>query len=108
MTLDFTFWLVLCSHENVSFSSICPYVLEGIERFYLLWWLKKIQLETPFKGNNVKAFIKTSTCEIMVLYFSEKVQKITAFAYLFGLPFWFIFASSPCYVFIYMFWEIMH
>ena len=38
---------------------------------------------TPFKGDNVKALVKTSNCENMVLYFSKKVQKIAAFAMLF-------------------------
>ena len=94
MTLDFTFWLVLCSRENVSFSSICSNVLEGIERFYLLWWIKEIQLETPFKGNNVKALKITSNCENMVLYFSVKVQKIIAFA----IPFWFTFLVYLCLI----------
>ena len=46
-------------------------------------WFKKTQLETLFKGDNVKAFVKTSNCENMVLYFSQKVQKIAAFAMLF-------------------------
>ena len=45
--------------------------------------LRKKRLETPFKGDNVKSLIKTSNCEKMVLYFSEKVQKIAAFAVLF-------------------------
>ena len=48
-------------------------------------WFKKTRLETPFKGDNVKALIKTSNCENLVLYFSEKVQKIAAFA----MHFWF-------------------
>ena len=55
-------------------------VLEGIEQFYLSMWFKKTRLETPFEGDNVKASIKTSNCENFVLYFSEKVQKIAAFA----------------------------
>ena len=46
-------------------------------------WSKKIRLETPFKGDNLKALVKTSNCENLVLYFSEKVQKIAAFAMLF-------------------------
>ena len=46
-------------------------------------WFKKTRLETPFKANNVKAFIKKSNCENLVLYFSEKVQKIATFAMLF-------------------------
>ena len=60
-------------------------MLEGIKQFYLLMWFKKIRLETPFKSDNVKALVKTSNCENMVLYFSEKVRKIAAFA----MFFWF-------------------
>ena len=47
-------------------------------------WSKKKRLETPCKGDNVKALIKTSNCEKVVLYSSEKSQKIAAFAMLFG------------------------
>ena len=83
MTLDFIFRLVHCSSEDVSFNSICLNVLKGIKQFYLLMWFKKTRLETPFKGNNVKALVKTSNCENIVLYFSEKVQKIVAFDMLF-------------------------
>ena len=86
VTLDFIFRLVHCSSEDVSFNSICLNVLEGIKQFYLLMWFKKTRLETPFKGDNVKALVKTSNCENMVLYFSEKVQKIAEFA----LLFWFL------------------
>ena len=86
MTLDFIFRLVHCSSEDVSFNSICLNVLEGIKQFYLLMWFKKTRLETPFKGDNVKALVKTSNCENMVLYFSEKVQKIAELA----LLFWFL------------------
>ena len=85
VTLDFIFRLVLCSGEYVSFNSICLNVLEGI-KFYLLHviWFKITRLETPFKGDNVTlALIKTSNCENLVLYFSEK-EKIAAFAMLFG------------------------
>ena len=39
-------------------------------------WFKKTRLDTPFKDDNVKA----SNCENLVLYFSEKDQKIAAFA----------------------------
>ena len=85
MTLDFIFRLRHCSSENVSFNSSCLNVLEGIKQFYLLMWFKKIRLETPFKGDNVKALVKTSNCENLVLYFSETVQKIAAFA----MFFWF-------------------
>ena len=83
MTLDCIFRLVHCSSEDVSFNSICLNVLEGIKRFYLLMSFKKTRLETPFKGDNVKALVKTSNCENLVLYFSEKCQKIAAFAMLF-------------------------
>ena len=72
-----------CSSEDVSFNNICLNVLEGIKQFYLLMWFKKTRLETPSKGDNVKALVKTSNCENLVLYLSEKVQKIAAFAMLF-------------------------
>ena len=71
------------SSEDVSFNIICLNVLEGIKQFYLLMWLKKTRLEIPFKGDNVKALIKTSNCDNLVLYSSENVQKIAAFAMLF-------------------------
>ena len=82
VTLDFIFWLVHCSCEDVSFNSICLNVLEGIKQFYLLMWVTKTRLETPFKGDNVKALVKTSIFENLVLYFSEKVQQIAEFAML--------------------------
>ena len=41
------------------------------------------RLETPFKCDQVKTWIKTSNCEKLVLYFSGKNQKIAAFAMLF-------------------------
>ena len=90
MTLDFIFQLVHCSSEDVSISSICLNVLEDIKQFYLLLLFKKTRLETPFKGNNVKALLKTSNCENLVFNFSEKVQKIAAFAMLF----WFSVAKQ--------------
>ena len=83
MSLDFIFRLVHCSSEGVLFSSICLNVLEGIKQFYFLMWFKKTRLETPFKGDNVKALVKTSNCENLVLYFSEKVQTMAAFAMFF-------------------------
>ena len=82
-TLDFIFRLVHCSSEDVSFNSICLNVLEGIKKFYLLMWFKKTRLETLFKSDNVKALVKTSNCENLILYFSEKVQNIAEFAMLF-------------------------
>ena len=84
VTLDFIFRLVLYSHEHVSFNIII--LLEGIKQINLPMWFMTNRLETPFKGDNVKALIKTSNCERLVLYFSEKVQKIAAFAMFF---FWF-------------------
>ena len=86
MTLDFIFLLVHCSSIDVSFNSNCLNVLEGIKQIYLLMWFKKTRLEIPFKGDNVKALVKTSNCENLVLYYSEKVQKIAAFAMLFWFP----------------------
>ena len=83
MTLDFIFRLVHCSGEDVFIHSVCLNVLEGINQFYLLMWFKKTRLETPFKGDNAKALVKTSNCENLVLYFSEKVPKIAEFAMLF-------------------------
>ena len=71
MTLDLIFRLVHCSSEDVSFNSICLNVLEGIKQFYLLMWFKKTRLKIPFKGDNVKAIVKTSKCEILLPYFSE-------------------------------------
>ena len=58
VTLDFIFRLVHCSSEDASFTIICLNVLEGIKQFYLLMWLKKTRLETPIKGDNVKALVK--------------------------------------------------
>ena len=87
VTLDFIFRLVHCSSENVLFNSICLNVLEGIKQFYLSMWFKNsARQETPFKCDNVKALVETSNCENLVLYFSEKSQKIVAFAMLF----WFL------------------
>ena len=85
VTLDFIFRLVHCSSEDVSFNSICLNVLQGIKQFNLLVWFKKTRLELPFKCDNVKSLVKTSNCENLVLYLSEKVQKSAAFA----MPFWF-------------------
>ena len=74
---------MLCSHEDVSFNIICLNVLEGIKQFYLTMWFKKKGQEARFKGDKIKALIKTSNCEKLVLYSSEKSQKIAAFAMLF-------------------------
>ena len=58
VTLDFIFRLVLYSHEDISFNSMFLNVLEGIKQFHLSLWFMKNRLETPFKGDNVKAIIK--------------------------------------------------
>ena len=58
VTLDFIFRLVHCSSEDVSFTIIFLNVLEGIKQFYFLMRLKKTRLETPIKGDNVKALVK--------------------------------------------------
>ena len=70
VTLDFIFRLVLYSQEDVSFNIIFANELEGIKQVHLSMWFKKKRLETPYKGDNVKALIKTSNCEILALYFS--------------------------------------
>ena len=57
-TLDFIFRLVLYSHEDGSFNTIFLNVLEGIKQFNLSISIMKNRLETPFKGDNVKALIK--------------------------------------------------
>ena len=86
VTLNSIFRLVHCSGEVVSFNSICLNVFEGIKQFYLLMWFKNTRLETPLKGDNVKALVKTSKYENLVLYISVKIQKVAAFAMLF----WFL------------------
>ena len=57
VTLDFIFQVVLYSHEDNSFNNI--FLKEGIKQFQCG---SKKRLETPFKGDNVKALIKTSNC----------------------------------------------
>ena len=80
VTLDFIIRLVLNSREDVSCNMFWLNVLEEIIQFYLLMWFKKKRLETPFKGNSVKALLKTSNCEHFLFYCSEKVKKIAVFA----------------------------
>ena len=48
-------------------------------------WFKKTRLETPFKCDNVKTFSKNVKLWKLGPFFSEKVQKIAAFA----MRFWF-------------------
>ena len=70
VTSGFIFRLVLYSVEDISFNTIFLNVLEGVEQFQLSMWFKKTRLETPIKGDNGKALIKTSNYEKLVLYFS--------------------------------------
>ena len=84
VTLDFIFRLVHCSSEDVSFNIICLNVFEGIKQFYLLMWFKKTQLETPFKGNNVKALVKTSNCENWSFISLRKTRKLQHLLCFFG------------------------
>ena len=76
MKLDFIFRLMLCSPEDVSINSICLNVLKDIKQFHLLTLFEKIRLETPFKGDNVKAFIKTSKCDNLVLISLRKLRTL--------------------------------
>ena len=78
MTLDFIFRLVHCSIEDVLFNIICLNVFEGIKQFYLLMWFKKTRLETPFKGDNVKALVKTSK-SLISLRKTRKLQHLICF-----------------------------
>ena len=82
MTLEFIFRLVHCSSEDVSFNSICLNVLEGTKQFYLLMWFKKTRLETPFKGDNVKALVKrriVKTWSFISLRKFRKLQHLLCF-----------------------------
>ena len=81
--LDFIFRLVLC-REDVSFNSICLNVLEGIKQFYLLMWFKKTQLETSFKGDNVKALIKRQFLKTWSFISLRKFRKLQHFVCFFG------------------------
>ena len=96
VTLDFIFRLVLYSHEDVSFNIIFLNVLEGIKQFHLSMRFKKNRLETPFKGDNVKAllkrqFVKTRSfflldssenCSICNAFFGFNDQTIAVFGFL--------------------------
>ena len=75
MTLDFIFRHVHCSSADVSFNSICLNVLKGIKQFYLLMWLKT-RLETPFKGDNVKALVKRQIVKTWSFISLRKFRKL--------------------------------
>ena len=83
VTLDFIFQLVLYSREDVSFNIIFLNVLEGIKQFHLSMRFKKNRLETPFKGDNVKALVKASNCETWSFISLRQFRKIATFAMLF-------------------------
>ena len=59
-------------------------------------WFKKTRLETPFKGDDVKALINSSTCENLALYFSEKIKKIAVF----GMLVWFSVTKNRLKMFL--------
>ena len=82
VTVDFIFRRVLCSHEDVSFNILCLNVLEGIMQFILSKWFKKNQLETPFKGDDVKSINKNVKLGKIGPLFLRENQKIAAFAML--------------------------
>ena len=79
MTLDFIFQLVLYSHEDVSFNTIFLNVLEGIKQFNLSMWFMKTRLETPFKGDNVKALIKRQIVKNWSFISLRKFSKLQHF-----------------------------
>ena len=84
VTLDLIFRLVLYSHEYVSFNIIFLNVLEGIKQFHVSMWFKKNRLETPFIGDNVKALIKTSNCEIWSFISLRQFRKVQQLLCFFG------------------------
>ena len=87
VTFDFIFRLVHCSSsKNVSFNSIWLNVLEGIKQFYLLMLFKKTRLETPFKRDNVKTLVKTSTLRKLgpLFLWERPVNCSFCYAFFFG------------------------
>ena len=74
VTLDCIFRLVLCSHEEVSFNSICLNVLESVLLVNVVQ--EKPTLETPFKGDNVKALIKRQIVKNWSLISLRKFRKL--------------------------------
>ena len=84
MTLDFIFRLVLYSREDVSSNIICLNVLEDTKQLKLLMWFKKTRLETPFKGDDVRALIKSSNCENWSFISLRKFRKLQHLLCFFG------------------------
>ena len=83
MALHFIFRLMLYSREDVLFDIIRLNVLKDIKHFFLDNVVQEKPAGTPFKGDDIKALIKTSNLENLVLYFSDKVKKSAVFAMLF-------------------------
>ena len=74
-------------------------VLEGIKQFHLSMLFKETRLETSFKGNNVKALIKTSNCDFFLFLLESSENCSICYAFLisvtkqslesvFGFPQW--------------------
>ena len=83
VTLHFNFRLMLCSPENILFNNIGHNMLVDIRQLHCLTWVRKYRLETPFKGDYVNSWIKTSNFENFGLYFSKKNYKISPFVLFF-------------------------
>ena len=79
--LDFIFRLILYSQE---FNTILLNVLEGIKQFNLSMWFMKNRLETPFKGDNVKALIKRQIVKNWSFVFLRKFRKLQHLLCFFG------------------------
>ena len=84
VTLDFIFLLVHCSSEDVSLNIICLNVLEGIKQLNLLMRFKKTRLETPFKGDNVKALVKRQIVKTWSFISLRKFRKLQHLLCFFG------------------------
>ena len=79
MTLHFNLRLMLCSCRNLLFNNIGLNMLVDICQLHCITWVRKYRLETPIKGNNVNASIKTSNFETCGLNFSKTIHKISPF-----------------------------
>ena len=47
-------------------------VFVGIKQFYMLVWFKKTRLETPFRGDNVKALVVMDGTMAQIFFKPEK------------------------------------
>ena len=84
VTLDFMLQLVLYSHEDVLFNIIFLNVFEGIKQLHMSMWFKKTRLETPFKGDNVKALIKPQIVKTWSFISLRQFRKLQHFQFVFG------------------------